>query len=343
MNYPESQQIKQKIDSSSKILVNMHHNPDADSAGSAIAMARVLKHFGKEVKIVCPTELPKNLKFLLTAQNSSNPTETVDVIDFSDFDFSQYDLFITCDSSSWSRVAGGNAEKPKMFLVNIDHHKSNHKYGDINLVISDASANCEVLYFLFQDWGIAPDIEEMEPWPDIHNPLLAGIIGDTGAFKFPEANEQTFQVAANLMKFTDKNKIIFNLYQSFEENHVFVWKEFFDNLKIDHEHKFVYSFVRKEILESYGMPFNAKSELADMLFSSIDGTDFGLIGAEDEGYISVSFRSRTGVDVSRLASKLGGGGHAWASACRVDILEGKYEEAVEKILSEARAFAKATA
>lgn len=339
MNYSESQAIRAKIDSANKILLNMHHNPDADSVGSAIAMARVLKHFGptshkaslgagKEVKIVSSTEVPKNLDFLINE-------EDIEIIDFKTFDFSPYDLFITCDSSSWSRVAGGNAEKPKMFFVNIDHHISNHKYGDINLIVPNSAANCEVLYYLFEDWGVN--------FENIAEPLLAGIIGDTGAFRFPEANEQTFQVAANLMKFTDKNKIIFNLYQSFEENHVFVWKEFFDNLKIDHEHKFVYSFVRKEILESYGMPFNAKSELADMLFSSIDGTDFGLIGAEDEGYISVSFRSRTGVDVSRLASKLGGGGHAWASACRVDILEGKYEEAVEKILSEARAFAKATA
>lgn len=327
MNYPESQAIKEKIDSSNKILVNMHHNPDADSVGSAVSMARILKHFAKEIKIVSPTEVPKNLLFLTEG-------EDVEIIDFKNFDFSPFDLFIACDSSSWSRVAGGNnIEKPNIIFINIDHHKSNHKYGDINLIIPDSAANCEVLFNLFLDWGIDMKI--------VAEPLLAGIIGDTGAFRFPEANEKTFGVAAELMKLADKNKIIFELYQSFEQNHIMIWREFFDNLIIDSEHRFVYSFVRREVLEKYGKPFNAKSELADMLFSSVEGTDFGLIGAEDDGYISVSFRSRTGVDVSELASRLNGGGHSWASAARVDILNGNYEEAKEKALQAARDYSKA--
>lgn len=333
MNYQQSRQIKEKVDSSQRVLVNMHHNPDADSVGSAVAMACVLEHFGKEVKIVCPTEVPKNLKFLLTGKDYEK-------VGFDSFGFLQYDLFVTCDSSSWSRVAGGNnIEKPDIFLINIDHHGSNHKYGDINLVVPDAAANCEVLYYLFQDWGIIPDVEE--DYPDIHTPLLAGIIGDTGAFRFPEADTGTLQVAMSLMRLADKNKIIFNLYQSFEENHVMVWREILNNLKIDHKYKFVYSFIGKEVLNRFGRPFNAKSELADMIFQGIHGTHFGIVGAEDEGYISVSFRSRTGVDVSRLASALGGGGHAWASAARIAYnSETTYEKAVEIVLEKAREFAR---
>ncbi len=330
MNYNESQEIKKKIDSSSKILVNMHHNPDADSVGSALSMARVLEFFGKEVKIISPSELAKNLKFLIDGDD-------VDVIDYESFIFADYDLFICCDSSSLNRVAGGVFKKPDIYIVNIDHHKSNTKYGDINLVVPEASANCEVLYYLFQDWGIKPDIEM--DYPDIHTPLLAGIIGDTGAFRFPEADRGTFQIAQDLMTLADKNRIIFNLYQSFEESHVMAWKEIMNNLKIDHESRFVYSFVKKDVLEKYGRPFNAKSELADMLFQSIDGTDFGIIGAEEEGYISVSFRSRTGVDVSVLAQKLGGGGHSWAAAARITYnSKVNYDVAVEKILKEARRF-----
>lgn len=338
MNYTESAVIKQKIDSSKKILVNCHHNPDADSVGSAVAMARVLKHFGKEVKIVSPTEVPKNLEFLLTEQK-------VEIINFGEFDFSEYDLFIALDSSSWSRVAGSpafakaedatssSAGKHDIFVINIDHHISNQKFGEINLVVPDAAANCEVLFYLFKDWGVELN--------NVAEPLLTGIIGDTGAFRFPEADSGTFEVARDLMNLANKNKIIFNLYQSFEENHVAVWKEIMNNLKIDHEHKFVYSFVRCEVLEKYGKPFNAKSELADMIFQSIEDTDFGLVGAEDEGYISVSFRSRSGVDVSKLAQSLGGGGHAWAAAARITYNnEVSYEKAVELVLEKAREFAK---
>ncbi len=330
MNYTESVAIKQKIDSSERILVNCHHNPDADSVGSALAMARLLRFWKKDVRIICPTEVPSNLQFLLGE-------EKIETVDFSSFEFGSYDLFIALDSSSWSRVAGSqDVLKPDIPFVVIDHHKSNKRFGEISLIVPEAAANCEVLYYLFSDWGVSPDVER--DFPDIHTPLLTGIIGDTGAFRFPEADTATFAVASELMKLANKDKIIFNLYQSYGENHVMVWRALLDNLRVDHEHKFVYSFIPKEILEKNGKPANAKSELADMLFQSIEGTDFGLVGAEDNGYISVSFRSRTGVDVSKIAESLGGGGHAWASAARV--YDVNYDNAVQTILDHAREFAK---
>lgn len=329
MNYPESQQILEKIKASSNILVNMHHNPDADSVGSAVAMARVLKHLKKNVRILSSTQVPKNLLFVIKE-------EVVDVVDFHKFDFSDYDLFIALDSSSWSRVSGTNdLDQPDTPFIVIDHHDTNTRFGEINLVIADAAANCEVLFYLFQDWGIEPDIAEMEDYPDIHNPLLTGIIGDTGAFRFPEADTGTFEVARDLMNLADKNKIIFNLYQSYEESHIEVWKSLFQNLIIDHENRFVYSFVSKEVTDKNGKPFNAKSELADIIFQNIEDTDFGFVGAEDQGYVSVSFRSRTGVDVAKLAQELGGGGHKWASAARVYL---PYDKAIEKILDTCKSY-----
>ncbi|RJR28796.1 bifunctional oligoribonuclease/PAP phosphatase NrnA [Candidatus Microgenomates bacterium] len=323
MNYPESPQILEKIKASSNILVNMHHNPDADSVGSAVAMARVLKHLEKNVRILSSTEVPSNLHFVLGQ-------ERADVVDFHKIDFSGYDLFITLDSSSWSRVSGTNdLDQPNIPFIVIDHHATNTRFGEINLVIADVAANCEVLFYLFQDWGIEPDIAEMKDYPDIHNPLLTGIIGDTGAFRFPEADIGTFEIARKLMNLADKNKIIFNLYQSYEKSHLEVWKELMANMSIDSGNRFVYSFVPFETLKKQGKPFNAKSELADIIFQNIEDTDFGFVGAEDEGYVSVSFRSRTGVDVAKLAQELGGGGHKWASAARVYL---PYDKAIEKIL-----------
>ena len=323
MNYPESEAIKQKIDSVQKILLNCHHNPDADSVGSALAMARVLKKWGKEVRILSSTPVSKNLQFLVKEEN-------IKVTDFTKFNYTAFDLFITLDSSSWSRTSGTrNFEKPKIPFVVIDHHKSNQKFGDINLLVPDASANSLVLYKLYQDWNT--DLSS-----DVAEPLLAGILGDTGGLRFPEADIETFEIALQLMKVADKNKIMFNLYQSFEISHVNVWKEVMNNLYVDIRHKFVYSFIRKEVMEKNGYPDNAKAEVSDMLFQGIDGTDFGVVGVEDkEGYVSVSFRSRTGVDVSRLASELGGGGHQWASAGRV---YEDFDKAVELILQKCREF-----
>lgn len=325
MNYSESTQILEKIKSSNNILLNCHHNPDADSVGSALAMARYLKSLGKKFRILSSTKLAKNLEFLLR-------DETIEVVHFNEINYSEFDLFITNDSSSWSRVSGTHdMEKPEIFFINIDHHKTNQRHGDINLIVADEAANCQILFKLFKDFNL--EITE-----EIAEPLLAGIIGDTGVFRFPEADEKTFEIAGELMKLADKNKIVFNLYQSYEESHVKVWQEIMNNLVI--ENGFVYSFIDKESMAASGFPDNAKAEISDMIFQSIEGTKFGMVGAQaEEGYISVSFRARTvDADVSVLASKLGGGGHKWASAARVE--EGDFEKSKEKILNEARNFTK---
>lgn len=325
MNFAESQDIQNKINSANNILLNLHHNPDADSIGSAVAFGYYLKQINKNFKIITSSKPSKNLEFLFDDFG-------YEVVDFSKFNFSEFDLFLANDSSSWARVAGTrDLEKPNIPFVVIDHHKTNQKFGDINLVVEDVSANSLLIYKLFQDLNI-------EITQKIARALLAGIYGDTGALRFPETDQETYETVLQLMKVTDKNEIIFNLYQSFEYSHVQVWKEIMHNLKIDEEHKFVFSFVEKNVLESNGNPINAKAEIADIIFQNISGTKFGIVGAESDNYISVSLRAREDVDVSVLASRLGGGGHRWAAAGRV--WEGDYKSSVEKILEEARKFAK---
>ncbi len=330
MNYAESPDIQKKIEEASTILLNCHHMPDADSVGSALAMYQLLTHMGKKVRIVCPSTLPQNFDFLAEV-------DKIETVDFSSFDFSSFDLFITLDSGSWNRVTGSNEiEKPDLPIIVIDHHVSNTRYGTINLIVPEAAANCIIVYFLLQDLGYRVDREH--DYPEFAQPLLTGIIGDTGAFRFPEADELTLTIAIELMKYTSKDKIIFNLYQRFDIRHLELWGEFLSNIHIDEEHKFVWSAVSKEAYKKYGNIVGAKSELADMLFANIEGTDFGAIAIEDDECISVSFRSRSGVDVSKLAASLGGGGHTWASAARITGMP--YNEGVEKILEACRAFTK---
>jgi len=325
MNYKESEDILNKIKAANKVLINCHHLPDADSVGSAAAMKRVLEYFyKKEAKIICPSPIPTNLNFL---------KEKVETVDFSKFDYKDYDLFILLDTSSWNRASGSHdIAKPNIPMIVLDHHHTNQEFGDINLIVTGAAANSEIVYDIFKDWGLDV-VDKKDKMPDIATPLLTGIIGDTGSFRFPEANEKTFSVASDLMRVADKNEIVFNLYQSYQQNHIKVWRSILDNLEVDTEHKFVYSFIEKNIFIDSGRPFNAKSEMADMIFQSIEDTDFGIVGVEDEDYVSVSFRSRTGFNVAKLAAKLGGGGHVWASACRIKGLS--LAEAKEKVLTTA--------
>lgn len=330
MNFKQSPEILDKFNSATKILVNCHHKPDADSVGSALAMASVLKFIGKEVKIICPSEIPSTLHFLYKYYEVQP-----EVIDFNQFDFSQWDLLLTLDSSAWDRVAGrGDIPKPdNLQIIVIDHHETNTKFGNINLVHPEYGANSELLYHFLSDIKYELGIEFNNP--NIAPALLTGIIGDTGGLRFPEADRDTVIIASDLMQFADKNEIIFNLYQQYSLQLLEFWGEILKNLKVDEEGKFAWSAVNRETYAKYGRLEGSKSEIADKLFQSIEGTDFGMVIVEEnEGYVGVSLRSRTGFDVSKIAVKLSGGGHVYAAAGR---LEGKnFDEAVSEILQIAR-------
>src|SRR4030042_6555005 len=175
MNYQESKQILEEIKSAKNIVINCHRGPDPDSIGSALAMYRVLKNMGKNVEVICPSsELYESLNYL------PDYKEIQKNIDFSTFDFSKFDLFITLDSSSFDMVSGHkNTQIPKIKIINIDHHLTGTKYGYINLIDDILTSTGELLYRIIKDWEIEIDIP-------IANYLMAAIVGDTGAFRFPK-------------------------------------------------------------------------------------------------------------------------------------------------------------
>ena len=206
MNYSESKLILDKIKKAKRILLNCHVSPDVDSVGSALAMYEVLGKLKKKAEIVCPDRIPHELKFL------KNSLE-IKPVDFATFDFSQFDLFITLDTSGWDRVVGHKGGSlPKIPLVVIDHHDTTQNFGNLNLIDGSLSSTSELLYLIFQDWGI-----KIDKW--VATDLLAGILGDTGVFQFPGTSVNTLKIAALLIGIgADKDEIILHLTRSLDFN-----------------------------------------------------------------------------------------------------------------------------
>lgn len=328
MNYPESQLILEEIKKAKRILLNCHRSPDSDSIGSTLAMRQVLIELGKEVEIICPSdELPKNLSYL-------SGFETIKTsIDFEKFDYSQFDLLLTLDSSSWDQVTGiKNFVTPKIKVLTIDHHVSNAKYGEINLLDGEITSVGELLFWVFEDWNVKIS-------KSIADCLMSAIIGDTGALRYPGANEKTFLAVSELMKLGgDKDRAIHVLYRSEPFELVKFYGEALSRAQIDNEYKFVWSAIPYEVYEKLSKPSQAKESAAGLFTQIVEGTDFGFIALEQEkGKLGVSFRSRTGVDTSKMAVELDGGGHIYASGAKVEGLP--FEEAVEKVLEVCRKYA----
>jgi phosphoesterase RecJ-like protein len=325
MNYKESVSILKEVKKASNILVNCHRGPDSDSVGSALALSRVLKNLGKEVTIICPSDVPADLNFLSGA-------DSIKRVNFTTFDFTAYDIFFVIDSSTYSMVTGlKDGTKPSIDTIVIDHHVSNEKFGKINLVDVRITSTGELLYKVFEDWGVVIDKEIAEC-------LLTGIIGDTGSFQYQNVGEGTLRIAASLMALgADKDKIIYNIYRSIDFKEVKMWGKFIESMKI--EDNFIWSAIPLPTYKDFGEYPYAKEDVANLFFPVVKGTDFGVVMVEtSDKVLSVSLRSRSGFDVSKVAEEVGGGGHKLAAGARIEGLP--FDDAVNKVLAAARKYAK---
>jgi len=326
MNYKESKLILKEINKANRILLNCHKGPDPDSIGSALALYGVLKGMGKEPKIVCPSPIPTDLNFL-------KEVKKINTINFGDFDFSNFDLFITQDSASWPMVSGAKEIlKPDIPIIVIDHHITNEKFGKINLVDPIIASNAEILYLIFEDWGVKIN-------SDIALCLLTGIIADTGVFRYPGTTARTLEIASKLInRGADNNLIVSNIYFNMDFKVLKFYGEILHSMQFDEKHKFIWSASPYVKFKEFGSNSDVKSMAAGAFAQSVTGANFGLVMVEDSPKrLSVSLRSKKGFDISNLATKLGGGGHESAAGAKVEGME--FDEAVEKVLSAARKFA----
>lgn len=327
MNYELSAEIFEEVKKADRILINCHRNPDPDSIGSAMALFTVLKNMGKEVQVICPTKLDRNTSFLKNF-------EEIKTIDFKDFNFKEFNLFVVLDSSTWDMVTGAkDILRPEgLKIITIDHHFTNDNFGDINLIDPNVTSAAELLYKVLSDWEVKLDKETATA-------LLAGIISDTGAFRYPGVSKETLLIASDLIsKGAEKEKIIFNIFNNLELNVLKMVGEMINKLEIDEESKFCWCAIDLSLYEHYGKPDGAKEYASNTFIQSIAGTDFGIIMVEvEEKKLSVSFRSRTGFDVSKIALALGGGGHK--AAAGANIMGISFDEAVTKVLETARKIA----
>ena len=328
-NYSESKKILAEVKKAKRILVNCHRGPDPDSIGSALALFEVLRKWDKKVTLVCSSnELFDKINFL------HNYSKIQKGVNFSNIDYSKHDLFITLDSSSWGMVTGdNNIPIPKIPMVVIDHHKTNPKYGTVNLVDSNVQSVGELMYRVFMDWGIKLN-------KHIATDLLTGMIGDTGAFRYPGSTDETFRAVGELVaNGADTDMIIHHIYRSEPFQLVKFYGEVLNRLKLDRRGRFVWATVPFEVYKSLGMPSSAKEASASLFAQVVDNTDFGFIAVEvEKDKLAVSFRSRTGFDTSKIAVELGGGGHSAASGAK--IVGMPFEKAVNKLLKVARKHAK---
>ncbi|HTK33571.1 MAG TPA: DHH family phosphoesterase [Candidatus Paceibacterota bacterium] len=319
--------ILAEIQKATSILLHCHPSPDPDSVCSSLAMKAACEQLGKKVTII------RGDAEVLSEGFSRFPgVQTIVGKSFSEVDLSAYDLFIALDSASADRVS---AKNPPVFplpirSINIDHHKSNTMYADINLVDMCTSATC-ILYQLFSIWGI--DITH-----DIAVNLFMGMYTDSGGFKYYPIDHRVFQAATDLVKKApDFVDVIFHMENSQNPQSIY-----FERLALDSVETFLgdniamASVSLKQIEDNKIQLDSIHVDIPNKL-KSVVGWNIGMMLVEREpGIVKVSMRSRDfeRFDVSKLAVALGGGGHRAAAGIRFSGIT--LQEAKEKIVSKAK-------
>lgn len=303
--------IWEEIEKAKKILLHCHYNPDQDSVWSALAMKLALEAKGKTITLISgDSEITKSLKVLPGADQIVNA-------DYFSISPEKFDLFIVLDSASLEQISRkGKIVFPEgMSTVVIDHHASNTSFGKINLAETTYPATAQILFDLFKIWGITVT-------PEIAANLFTGMYTDTGGFKYPMTNHETFLAAAELVKiYPDFSKIIFAIENLNEPENIYYLGLAFSSVGLYFGGKVAVTMVPFEKLQEKGIAKKntSKMEVSNTL-KSVDGWDIGIAFVEvEKNYVDLSMRTRNEhkYDLSRLAVALGGGGHPAAAGASI--------------------------
>ncbi len=305
------EQVWELIQKSHYITLISHINPDGDTLGCSLSFYPVLKKMGKNVSL-----------FNATAQSANKYDFLPYFSKIKDKFPSKCDLLISFDSGSFDRLG---IEKSDYKIINIDHHKSNTLYGDINIVDpTSASATLVALDILESKVTIDKDIATC---------IYTGLAEDTGFFIFSNTDQRAFASASKLLLLgADPVLVAQNLKMRNSLAKTRLTARFIDSIELLKDAKIAVGYVTQDDLKKTGAFRNDTVHLVDILrnLATVELAIF-IIENKDDSY-KVSLRSKKELDVSKISQSFGGGGHQKASG--FDSNEPDKSQLIKKIIQE---------
>ena len=313
------------IDAHERFIITSHIRPDGDAIGSELGMAALLDQKGKQSWIVNASELPERFEFL-------DPTHRILHIDDeqSRTAMKTGEVLIILDTSAWVQLGsmGDFIRNTSATKLVIDHHLGHDDMGAELFKDVHAPACGALLADAAEPLGC-------QLTPEVAEPLFVALATDTGWFRFSSTNGNTLRLAARL---SDAGANVSKLYcLLFEETTLGRLKLMGRTLEGVHTTKdgrIAYSAIRLSDFQSTGAVPQDSEDLVNYTLS-ISGVQVGLLFIEQRsGMVKVSFRSRNGLDCTRVAAQFGGGGHHQAAGAMID---GPIEQAQSRVLEAVRA------
>ncbi len=324
-NY-DFQKAIELIDKSSNILITSHTKPDGDACGCVTAMCEVLGALGKNVTPLMLSAVPQWYEFLFT-EKPAVLDEDIPLDELTAGRFGQFDLVLIVDTNSHSQLAKFNdyLKQNDAPVLILDHHETSDGLGDVELVDSDAAATALIVLDLlkFAGWHVTEKIAES---------LFVALATDTGWFQFSNSNSRVYRACAELIDAGVKPTQIYDhLYLNFSQERFKLMAGMLDKLELHLDGRYAVMQITRQDFERTGAAYSDTENLINECHR-IDSVKASALFIElKDGRIRCSLRSRGSLDVSKIASKFGGGGHTMAAGT---FLPGTLENAKQIILEE---------
>ena len=304
--------------------LSTHVNPDGDALGSELALYSILKDLGKRVHIFNTDITPKIYHFLPFHHHIKPPADLKAV-----YSGIMPEVLVVLDSGSLDRIGDQLARQlqPTEAIVNIDHHNTATKFGDLNLIETEASSTAEIIYRLIQASGL-------EVGPERALCLYTGLMFDTGCFRYSNSTSVAHRIAADLIEEgISVDEVYRFVYDTVPQVRLHLLGDVLQTLDTTEDAKIAWLSVTQDVLKKNGASSNDLEGFVNYI-RSIDSVEVAIVANELEtGDTKISMRSKTNVDVGQICRLYDGGGHVRAAGC---LIQEPLYEALAKIVANTR-------
>jgi phosphoesterase RecJ-like protein len=299
-----------------RFLVVTHENPDGDALGSLLAMSLALHQLGKDAVMYLPgqTPLPQEYAFMPLAELLRERPEDA-----------AKRVLVAVDCAKEDRIGDESVRSQAPLVLDIDHHHDNTRFGDVNLIVPDASSTGEILRDLFAELGV-------ELTPELAEPLYIALVTDTGRFQYANTTPKSLRLAAELVEAgADVHAVFQEVYESVEFAKLKLLARALERAVVVEGGRIVVSHLLRTDFAEVGAAEPYSEGIIDYL-RAVEGAELAVLIREQlHGPYAYKGSLRSSIDeldVSVIARGFGGGGHRQAAGFSSDA---PLEEIVERI------------
>ena len=309
----ELDNIIEVINKANKIGIFTHISPDGDAIGSSLGLYLGLKQLKKEVDIITD-EFAKCFNFLSSINEIKTTTNK------------KYDLAIALDCAAKNRLYDPKQSFDKStYTIAIDHHSSNTFFAKLNYVEANSPAVCQTLAKILKRLNINMTKE-------IGECLIAGLITDSGGFRYDTVNNETFELASSMLDIgVEISDIYFKTFDLKTKSQFDLTTIAASRLKFYFKNRIALTYITQEDIKKTKAQTGEHEGIVN-IGRNIEGVEVSVLIREDkDGTYKISLRSNQTIDVSEVAKALDGGGHSKAAGCTLNL---PLEEVIKKLLKE---------